>query len=248
MKKVAIACFWERFADKHTAEEYYYVLNEAINNAHQDALRRDKWIRENNYYSSSCTATFPEDIPELGGASIFVVPFADDFELPEDPNDLTSVTNGIYTFDGKICRQMTEEEIKKSEEIPFVQSGEELFDEYLELNRYNSITEAIYKNKHLFLVYGTSFEELGRKCIKDGDEYLTANDAIEKYGFENLVDDAINANREFAISKILDYYRDFLDGADRDYKKVFDRLATGYDRDSMGFLIEKLYRDDHIRL
>lgn len=183
MKKITIALVISRFWDYSFKREYFYEVDRAIEKAHQLALKRDKWEYENIWLAPS-RSDYPNDMPVEGDVFIFRVPFADDIELPSDPNEIDAETGESYIYDRKCkaVRRMTPDEKRR-------------FNGWLPhyLGRNNKTIGGIIRElEDEFGVCRKKFEQLGEKCIVDSDGcYITAAEAIKKYGYEELIKQAV---------------------------------------------------------
>ena len=115
---------------------------------------------------------------------IFRVPFADDIELPSDPNEIDAETGEPYIYDRKCkaVRRMTPDEKRRFNGwLPHYLGGNS-----------KTIGGIIRELEDEFEVCRKKFEQLGEKYIVDSDGcYITAAEAIKKCGYEELIKQAV---------------------------------------------------------
>lgn len=146
-----------------------------------------------------------------GYVQAWEIPFADDIEIPKNPENLMR----FYIWNGKIVEDLTgEDEVKEA--IPLA----EILDD-------------------IHPIFCRSFDELAKEIVIDGGKYITAAEAIEKYGFEKVANAAVEAVRHGYETDVFEKLAEVSDGEDDDingYKNCIKRLAA--EKHSKYFYIE----------
>lgn len=78
-------------------------------------------------------------------------------------------------------------------------------------------------------IFCRSFAELAKEIVVDGGKYITAEEAIEKYGFEKVANAAVEAVRHGYETDVFEKLAEEGDGEDDDingYKNCIKRLAA----------------------
>ncbi len=179
MKNIILALV-ETF-DRHDVEDqkFYYSAAEALSDAREIAREKDPKVKD-------------------GYVQAWEVPFADDVEIPKNPENLFC----DYRWDGEIVENLTDED----------EDGTNLAE----------ILDDIHP------IFCRSFDELAKEVIIDGGKYITANAAIEKYGFEKVAKAAVEAVRHGYETDVFEKLAEVSDGEDDDingYKNCIARLA-----------------------
>lgn len=133
-----------------------------------------------------------------GYVQAWQIPFADDVEIPKNPENLFC----DYRWDGEIVEDLTDED----------EDGTNLAE----------ILDDIHP------IFCRSFDELAKEIVVDGGKYITAEEAIEKYGFEKVAKDAVEAVRHGYETDVFEKLAEVSDGEDDDingYKNCIARLA-----------------------
>lgn len=136
-----------------------------------------------------------------GYVQAWEIPFADDIEMPKNPENLMR----FYIWNGKIVEDLTgEDEVKEA--IPLA----EILDD-------------------IHPIFCRSFDELSKEIVVDGGKYITAEKAVEKYGFEKVANAAVEAVRHGYETDVFEKLAEEGDGEDDDingYKNCIKRLAA----------------------
>lgn len=180
MKNIILALV-ETF-DRHddNNQKFYYSAAEALSDAREMARERDAKIKD-------------------GYVQAWEVPFADDVEIPKNPENLFS----DYRWNGKIVENLTDED----------EDGTNLAE----------ILDYIHP------IFCRSFDELAEEIVVDGGKYITAEEAIEKYGFEKVANAAVEAVYHGYETDVFEKLVEEGDGEDDDingYKNCIKRLAA----------------------
>lgn len=133
-----------------------------------------------------------------GYVQAWQIPFADDVEIPKNPENLFC----DYRWDGEIVEDLTDEG----------EDGTNLAE----------ILDDIHP------IFCRSFDELAKEIVADGGKYITAEEAIEKYGFEKVAKAAVEAVRHGYETDVFKKLAEVSDGEDDDingYKNCIARLA-----------------------
>lgn len=133
-----------------------------------------------------------------GYVQAWQIPFADDVEIPKNPENLFC----DYRWDGEIVEDLTDED----------KDGTNLAE----------ILDDIHP------IFCRSFDELAKEVIIDGGKYITAEEAIEKYGFEKVAKAAVEAVRHGHETDVFEKLAEVSDGEDDDingYQNCIARLA-----------------------
>lgn len=136
-----------------------------------------------------------------GYVQAWEIPFADDIEIPKNPENLMR----FYIWNGKIVEDLTgEDEVKEA--IPLA----EILDE-------------------IHPIFCRSFDELAKEIVIEGGKYITAEEAIEKCGFEKVAKAAVEAVCGGYEYCVFNEYAENSDGEDDEfngYPNCIRRLAT----------------------
>lgn len=136
-----------------------------------------------------------------GYVQAWEIPFADDIEIPKNPENLMR----FYIWNSKIVEDLTgEDEVKEA--IPLA----EILDE-------------------IHPIFCRSFDELAKEIVIDGGKYITAAEAIEKYGFEKVAKAAVEATCHGYETDVFEKLAEDSDGEDDDingYPNCIARLAS----------------------
>lgn len=133
-----------------------------------------------------------------GYVQAWQIPFADDVEIPKNPENLFF----DYRWNGEIVEDLTDED----------EDGTNLAE----------ILDDIHP------IFSYSFDELAKEIVVDGGKYITAEEAIEKYGFEKVAKAAVEAVRHGYETDVFEKLAEVSDGEDDDingYKNCIARLA-----------------------
>lgn len=179
MKNIILALV-ETF-DRHdyNNQKFYYSAAEALSDAREMAREKDPKVKD-------------------GYVQSWEVPFADDVEIPKNPENLFC----DYRWDGEIVEDLTDED----------EDGTNLAE----------ILDDIHP------IFCRSFDELAKEVIIDGGKYITAEEAIEKYGFEKVAKAAVEAVRHGHETDVFEKLAEVSDGEDDDingYQNCIARLA-----------------------
>lgn len=134
-----------------------------------------------------------------GYVQAWEIHFADDVEIPKNPKNLFLE----YHWDGKIIENLTEEE----------EDG-------------TNLAEIL---DYIRPIFCRSFDELAEEIVVDGGKYITAEEAIEKYGFEKVANAAVEAVYHGYETDVFEKLAEEGDGEDDDingYKNCIARLAA----------------------
>lgn len=160
-----------------------------------------------------------------GYVQAWEIHFADDVEIPKNPENLFC----DYRWDGEIIEDLTDED----------EGGTNLAE----------ILDDIHP------IFCRSFDELAKEVLIDGGKYITAEEAIKRYGFLRLIDDIFAQKcyvyKDYALDIIGEYHKDYDDDEKNDYyddehnyAHTIKRLAEpGYHMTQVE-LIEKLAKSD----
>ena len=179
MKNIILALVetFDRHEDNN--QKFYYSAADALYDAREMAREKDPKIKD-------------------GYVQAWEVPFADDVEIPKNPENLFC----DYRWNGEIVENLTDED----------EDGTNLAE----------ILDDIHP------IFCRSFDELAKEIIVDGGKYITANDAIEKYGFEKVAKAAVEAVRHGYETDVFEKLAEVSDGEDDDingYQNCIARLA-----------------------
>ena len=134
-----------------------------------------------------------------GYVQAWEIPFADDVEIPKNPANLFF----DYRWNGEIVEDLTDE-------------GEDG----------TNLAEILDDIRPVFC---RSFDELAKEIVIDGGKYITAEEAIEKYGFEKVAKAAVEAVCGGYEYCVFNEYAENSDGEDDEfngYPNCIRRLAT----------------------
>lgn len=134
-----------------------------------------------------------------GYVQAWEIPFADDVEIPKNPENLFC----DYCWDGEIVKSLTDED----------EDG-------------TNLAEIL---DYILPIFCRSFDELAKEIIVDGGKYITAEEAIEKYGFEKVAKAAVEAVRHGYETDVFEKLAEVCDGEDDDingYQNCIARLAN----------------------
>ena len=134
-----------------------------------------------------------------GYVQAWEVPFADDVEIPKNPKNLFC----DYRWDGEIVEDLADED----------EDGTNLAE----------ILDDIHP------IFSYSFDELAKEIVVDGGKYITAEEAIEKYGFEKVAKAAVEAVRHGYETDVFEKLAEVSDGEEDDingYQNCIARLAA----------------------
>ena len=134
-----------------------------------------------------------------GYVQAWQIPFADDVEIPKNPENLFL----DYHWDGEIIENLTDEE----------EDG-------------TNLAEIL---DYILPIFCRSFDELAEEIVVDGGKYITAEEAIEKYGFEKVAKAAVEAVRHGYETDVFEKLAEVSDGDDDDingYQNCIARLAA----------------------
>lgn len=200
---VRIALLHEDFPyDDET--KVYYGFDEAEEDARFIAERIDKWED-----SHSRRSRRPDDLPTDGGVDGYEIAFESSPELHIILNTQPA-EKLLYSYvidDGNLLKVVDED----------AEGGIELR-ELLETKHSRAVE----------LRFSYSFDELAKEVIIDGGKYITAEEAIEKYGFEKVANAAVEAVRHGYETDVFEKLAEVSDGEDDDingYQNCIARLA-----------------------
>lgn len=134
-----------------------------------------------------------------GYVQAWEIPFADNVEIPKNPENLFV----DYRWNGKIVEDLTDE-------------GEDG----------TNLVEILDDIRPIFC---RSFDELAKEIVVDGGKYITAEKAVEKFGFEKVANAAVEAVRHGYETVVFEKLAEEGDGEDDDingYKNCIKRLAA----------------------
>lgn len=134
-----------------------------------------------------------------GYVQAWEIPFADNVEIPKNPEKLFF----DYRWNGEIVEDLTDED----------EDGTNLAE----------ILDDIHP------IFCRSFDELAKEIVVDGGKYITAEEAIEKYGFEKVANAAVEAVRHGYETDVFEKLAEVSDGEDDDingYPNCIRRLAA----------------------
>lgn len=134
-----------------------------------------------------------------GYVQAWEIPFADDVEIPKIPENLFV----DYHWNGEIVEDLTDED----------EDGTNLAE----------ILDDIHP------IFCRSFDELAKEIVVDGGKYITAKEAIEKYGFEKVAKAAVEATCHGYETDVFEKLAEDSDGEDDDingYPNCIARLAA----------------------
>lgn len=134
-----------------------------------------------------------------GYVQAWEIPFADDIGIPKNPEKLFF----DYRWNGEIVEDLTDED----------EDGTNLAE----------ILDDIHP------IFCRSFDELAKEIVVDGGKYITAEEAIEKYGFEKVANAAVEAVRHGYETDVFEKLAEVSDGEDDDingYPNCIRRLAA----------------------
>lgn len=133
-----------------------------------------------------------------GYVQAWKIPFADDVEIPKNPENLFC----DYRWDGEIVEDLTDED----------EDGTNLAE----------ILDDIHP------IFCHSFDELAKEIVVDGDNIITAEEAIKRYGFEKVANAAVESVCHGYETDVFEKLAEVSDGEDDDingYKNCIARLA-----------------------
>lgn len=134
-----------------------------------------------------------------GYVQAWEIPFADNVEIPKNPENLFV----DYRWNGEIVEDLTDED----------EDGTNLAE----------ILDDIHP------IFCRSFDELAKEIVIDGGKYITAAEAIEKYGFEKVAKAAVEATCHGYETDVFEKLAEDSDGEDDDingYPNCIARLAV----------------------
>lgn len=134
-----------------------------------------------------------------GYVQAWEIPFADNVEIPKNPENLFV----DYRWNGEIVEDLTDED----------EDGTNLAE----------ILDDIHP------IFCRSFDELAKEIVIDGGKYITAAEAIEKYGFEKVAKAAVEATCHGYETDVFEKLAEDSDGEDDDingYPNCIARLAA----------------------
>lgn len=134
-----------------------------------------------------------------GYVQAWKIPFADNVEIPKKPENLFF----DYRWNGEIVEDLTDED----------EDGTNLAE----------ILDDIHP------IFCRSFDELAKEIVIDGGKYITAKEAIEKYGFEKVAKAAVEATCHGYETDVFEKLAEVSDGEDDDingYPNCIARLAA----------------------
>ena len=134
-----------------------------------------------------------------GYVQAWEIHFADDVEIPKNPENLFL----DYHWDGEIIENLTDEEEDRT-----------------------NLAEIL---DYILPIFCRSFDELAEEIVVDGGRYITAEEAIEKYGFEKVAKAAVEAVRHGYETDVFEKLAEVSDGEDDDingYQNCIARLAA----------------------
>ena len=179
MKNIILALVETFDHHEDNNQKFYYSAAEALSDAREMAREKDPKIKD-------------------GYVQAWEVPFADDVEIPKNPENLFC----DYRWNGEIVEDLTNED----------EDGTNLAE----------ILDDIHP------IFCRSFDELAKEIVVDGGKYITANDAIEKYGFEKVAKAAVESVCHGYETDVFEKLAEVSDGEDDDingYKNCIARLA-----------------------
>lgn len=134
-----------------------------------------------------------------GYVQAWEIPFAEDVEIPNNPENLFV----DYRWNGEIVEDLTDEDEDGT-------NLAEILDDILP-------------------IFCRSFDELAKEIVIDGGKYITAAEAIEKYGFEKVAKAAVEAVCHGYETDVFEKLAEVSDGEDDDingYPNCIARLAA----------------------
>lgn len=134
-----------------------------------------------------------------GYVQAWEIPFADNIEIPKNPENLFV----DYHWNGEIVEDLTDED----------ENGTNLAE----------ILDDIHP------IFCRSFDELAKEIVVDSGKYITAKEAIEKYGFEKVAKAAVEAVCHGYETNVFEKLAEDSDGEDDDingYPNCIARLAA----------------------
>ena len=134
-----------------------------------------------------------------GYVQAWKIPFADDVEIPKNPENLFN----DYRWDGEIVEDLADED----------EDG-------------TNLAEIL---DYILPIFCRSFDELAKEIVVDGGRYITAEEAIEKYGFEKVANAAVESVCHGYETDVFEKLAEVSDGEDDDingYKNCIARLAA----------------------
>lgn len=134
-----------------------------------------------------------------GYVQAWEIPFADEVEMPKNPENLFV----DYHWNGEIVEDLTDEDEEGTNLV-------EILDD-------------------LHPIFCRSFDELAKEIVIDGGKYITAAEAIEKYGFEKVAKAAVEATCHGYETNVFEKLAEDSDGEDDDingYPNCIARLAS----------------------
>ena len=179
MKNIILALVetFDRHEDNN--QKFYYSAAEALSDAREMAREKDPKVKD-------------------GYVQAWEVPFADDVEIPKNPENLFC----DYRWNGEIVENLTDED----------EDG-------------TNLAEILDDIHPIFCCF---FDELAKEIVVDGGKYITAEEAIEKYGFEKVAKAAVEAVRHGYETDVFEKLAEVSDGEDDDingYQNCIARLA-----------------------
>ena len=141
-----------------------------------------------------------------GYVQAWEITFADDVEIPKNPENLFI----DYRWSGEIVENLTDED----------EDGTNLAE----------ILDGIHP------IFCRSFDELAKEIVVDGGKYITAEEAIKRYGFLRLIGEY---HKKYDDDEKNDYYDD-----EHNYAHTIKRLAEPDYHMTQVELIEKLAKSD----
>ena len=134
-----------------------------------------------------------------GYVQAWEIPFADNVEIPKNPENLFF----DYRWNGEIVEDLTDED----------EDG-------------TNLAEILDDIRPIFC---RSFDELAKEIVIDDGKYITAAEAIEKYGFEKVAKAAVEATCHGYETDVFEKLAEDSDGEDDDingYPNCIARLAS----------------------
>lgn len=179
--KIILLALVETF-DRHdyNDQKYYYSAVEALSDAREMAREKCPKVKD-------------------GYVQGWVIPFADDVEIPKNPENLFN----DYRWNGEIVEDLTDED----------EDGTNLAE----------ILDDIHP------IFCRSFDELAKEIVIDGGKYITAAEAIEKYGFDKVAKAAVEDPCHGYETDVFEKLAEVSDGEDDDingYPNCIARLAA----------------------
>lgn len=171
-----------------------------------ETFDRHDYNDQKYYYSAAEALSDARDMarkkdPKVkdGYVQAWEIPFAEDVEIPNNPENLFV----DYRWNGEIVEDLTDED----------EDGTNLAE----------ILDDIHP------IFCRSFDELAKEIVIDGGKYITAAEAIEKYGFEKVAKAAVEAVCHGYETDVFEKLAEDSDGEDDDingYPNCIARLAA----------------------